>query len=100
MGSVPVIPGAITEPVYYKGKKLEASARAGFICLKGLVVELKASAELTGADESRFVSHLQTTGHDTGLLLNFGASSLEYRRLTTQRAEPDNQNPNWWMETL
>ncbi len=68
-------------PVSYKGQSLTSSFCADFICFDSLVVELKALAEMTGKEESQLINYLKATGHKVGLLLNFGARSLEHRRL-------------------
>jgi GxxExxY protein len=70
--------------VFYKGQKLDVSYRADFICYDKVVVELKALSELSGVEESQLINYLKATGHDTGLLVNFGAKSLDYKRFTTK----------------
>jgi GxxExxY protein len=45
-----------------------------------VVVELKAVQELHVAHEVQLVNYLNGTGRDSGLLLNFGTRSLEFRR--------------------
>lgn len=45
-----------------------------------LICELKAIAALTKADEVQVVNYLTATNHDIGLLLNFGTSSLQFKR--------------------
>jgi GxxExxY protein len=52
-----------------------------------LVVELKANAALTKADEVQTVNYLAATGHEFGPLINFGAPSLEFRRKYRKAAE-------------
>ncbi|HXI61937.1 MAG TPA: GxxExxY protein [Pyrinomonadaceae bacterium] len=68
-------------PVSYKGQSLVSTFCADFICFDSLVVELKAIAKMTGREESQLINYLKATGHKVGLLLNFGARSLEHRRL-------------------
>jgi GxxExxY protein len=68
-------------PVEYKGQRLACSYRADFVCFESVVVELKAINQLTGADEAQLINELKATGLHRGLLLNFGAPSLEYKRL-------------------
>ncbi len=46
-----------------------------------MVVETKAITTLTGADEAQLINELKATGLQRGLLLNFGAASLEHKRL-------------------
>jgi GxxExxY protein len=67
-------------PVSYKGHKLECSYRADFICFDEVVVEIKALARLTPLEQSQLLNYLKVTGLEIGLVLNFGSSSLEYRR--------------------
>ncbi len=66
--------------VHYKGQTLQSTYRADFICYDAIVVELKALAKLGGVEEAQIINYLKVTGHEIGLLINFGATSLEYRR--------------------
>jgi GxxExxY protein len=45
-----------------------------------LIVELKAIQSLAKAHEVQLVNYLVATGIDEGLLLNFGAEPLEYKK--------------------
>ena len=67
-------------PVSYKGQSLVSTFCADFICFDSLVVELKAIAKMSGKDESQLINYLKATGHRVGLLINFGARSLEHHR--------------------
>jgi GxxExxY protein len=68
-------------PITYKGKPLTCAYRADFICFENIIVETKAIAHLTGADDAQLINELKATGFHRGLLINFGAPSLEHRRL-------------------
>ena len=70
-------------PIKYKGKLLTCTYRADFICFKNVIVETKAIAQLTGADDAQLINQLKATGFHRGLLQNFGAPSLEHRRLVS-----------------
>jgi GxxExxY protein len=68
-------------PIRYKSKLLTCAYRADFVCFESIIVETKAIASLTSADEAQLINELKATGLHRGLLLNFGAASLEYKRL-------------------
>jgi GxxExxY protein len=68
-------------PVRYKGKLLTCGYRGDFICFEDFLVETKAIAELTRADDAQVINQLKATGLQRGLLLNFGAPSLQFKRL-------------------
>jgi GxxExxY protein len=67
-------------PVYYRGGKLSVAYRADFVCFGSVVVELKALGKFGGVEESQLINYLKSSGLEVGLLLNFGAKSLEYHR--------------------
>ena len=66
--------------VSYKGKMLKE-----FICdflVEGtVIVELKAIKEITDLEKGQVLNYLKGTGLKLGLLLNFGARSLQYKRI-------------------
>ena len=67
--------------ITYKESQLHKYYRPDFVCFESVIVELKALARLTRLEESQLINYLKITGYKTGLLLNFGARSLEQRRL-------------------
>jgi len=67
-------------PVSYKGRRLRATYRADFICYERVIVELKALSKISGTEEAQILNYLKATGFEIGLLLNFGAPSLDYKR--------------------
>ncbi len=48
---------------------------------KPVLVELKATTDLTDAHFAQIVNYLEAYRLPVGLLLNFGTTSLQYRRL-------------------
>ena len=63
-------------PVDYKGTRV-GDYRADIIVEKCMILELKAVSALCAAHEAQLVNYLTATGIDDGLLINFGAASLE-----------------------
>ena len=69
----------------YRGRSLDVFYRADFVCFDSVIVELKAIRSLSGVEEAQVINYLKATGLQVGLLLNFGAPSLEHRRLVLTR---------------
>ena len=72
--------------ISYKGQKLSTNYRADFVCFDQVIVELKALPNLSGIDEAQLINYLKATGLETGLLINFGQESLQYRRLVFSKS--------------
>lgn len=66
--------------VVYKGHQLRGHYRMDFVCFGAVVIEVKARSGVGAAEHAQVLSYLASTEHQCGLLLNFGASKLEYRR--------------------
>jgi GxxExxY protein len=75
-------------PVSFKGRYLATSYRADLVCYGEVIVELKALRSLAGSEEAQLLNYLKASRLSPGLLLNFGARSLEYRRLVFSHASP------------
>ncbi len=65
----------------YKGTLLNTCYRADFVCFGSIIVEFKAQSLLTRVDEAQVLNYLKATGYHRGLLINFGAASLQHKRL-------------------
>jgi len=67
--------------ISYKGKPLNKSYQPDFICYEEIIVEIKAISSLSGTEEAQLLNYLKASGNKIGLLINFGAKSLDYKRI-------------------
>ena len=67
--------------VTYKKNILEHYYIADFVCYGSIIVELKAVSELNKTFDSQVLNYLYATGYESGLLMNFGETSLKHHRL-------------------
>ena len=65
--------------VHYKGEKV-GRKRVDFV-IDEVMVEIKARGALEPVHFTQTLSYLRASGYKVGLLLNFGATKLEIRRL-------------------
>jgi GxxExxY protein len=68
-------------PIVYKGRALAVSYRVDFICFGEVVVELKALSAIGPNEVSQAINYLRAAKLSRALVLNFGARSLQYRRV-------------------
>jgi GxxExxY protein len=66
-------------PIEYKGMRLSCGYRGDFVCFDNVVVEIKAT--LVPPDQAQLLNQLKATKYRCGILVNFGASSLESKRM-------------------
>ncbi len=57
-----------------------------FVAAKQVVVELKALPSLAPVHEQQAIAYLAASGMPVGLLINFGAARLEYKRIFPPKA--------------
>jgi GxxExxY protein len=73
-------------PISYKGKLLTIRYRPDFVAFENIVVEIKALDMLTSREKAQLLNYLKASGFHRGLLINFGARSLQYERLVWGRS--------------
>jgi len=73
--------------VFYSGEVV-GDFYADLVVEGFLIVELKSATSLSRADEQQVVNYLTATKSDYGLLINFGAASLEFQRKYRKRISP------------
>ena len=67
--------------IFYKGKMLNKTFVADFVCFGKVIVELKAIREITKREEAQLLNYLKATGFEIGILLNFGSRRLTWKRM-------------------
>ena len=80
-------------PIYFKKVRLQTVFRADLICYREIIVELKALHSIGGHEVAQVLNYLKASGLPRGLLLNFGAPRLEYRRLIFSPKQPSVATP-------
>ena len=70
----------VEQPIYYEGIEV-GTRRADFIVADRIVVELKALTALEDIHLAQAKNYVVAYGFDIGLLINFGATSLEWKRI-------------------
>ncbi len=68
-------------PITYREKPLKSVFKADFVCFGMVIVELKALQHLSGAEEAQIINYLKAASLQKAILLNFGTSSLQHKRL-------------------
>ena len=62
----------------FHGVVLEHDFFYDFLCYDKIGIEIKANSEIIGEFESQLINYLHVGNHQLGILLNFGAGSLQY----------------------
>ena len=66
----------------YKGRILETTYRADYVCFEKIIVEIKAVSAIVDEHRAQLHNYLKATGYRLGLLVNFGHyPSLEHERI-------------------
>ena len=80
-------------PVFYKNEQI-GTRRVDFLVESVIAVELKAIVELQEIHLAQAINYLEAYDLEIGLLINFGAKSLQFKRLTNKSFKQKNQgNP-------
>ncbi len=56
----------------YKGRVLQKTFIADFICYQAIIAEIKSTPDITSTDESQILNYLHATGVRVGVLICFG----------------------------
>ncbi len=67
--------------ICYKQKRLDKQFRADYVIEDLVIVENKATKGITEVDEAQMHNYLKATGLRLGIIINYGGTSLEYKRI-------------------
>lgn len=67
--------------IYYDGEALRKYYIADFVCYDAIVVEIKSTNSFVKSQYEQTCNYLRAINHKLGILVNFGTSSLEYKRI-------------------
>ena len=70
--------------IYYRGKEI-GTRRVDFLVEDKVMVELKAVSVMEDVHLAQAINYLEAYGLEIGLLINFGAKSLGYRRVINSK---------------
>lgn len=78
-------------PIFYKEEQI-GTRRVDFLVEEVVSVELKALVKLEDVHLAQAINYLEAYDLEIGLLINFGAKSLEFKRLINPKFNHQNQN--------
>ena len=80
-------------PVFYKGEKI-GLRRVDFWIENTVSLEIKAKSDLDNTHLAQGINYIEASNVQAGLLINFGAPSLQFKRLHHKILfPPDNSKP-------
>ncbi len=77
--------------IYYDNTDV-GTRRADFLVENKIIVELKAITKLEDVHLAQAINYLEAYKLETGLLINFGSRSLEFKRVTNEKKLIKNNN--------
>lgn len=74
-------------PIYYREEHI-GTRRVDFLVEGNISVELKAITKLEDVHFAQAINYLEAYHLEIGLLINFGETSLNFKRLTNKKFKP------------
>jgi GxxExxY protein len=71
-------------PIFYEGQSV-GTRRVDFFVANGIMVELKAITVIEDVHLAQTINYLEAYNMEVGLLINFGARSLEFKRVKNKK---------------
>ena len=81
----------VAVPIHFKGHII-GERRVDFMILNKICVEIKAITHLESTQLAQAKNYIEAFRMDVGLLLNFGAASLEFKRVERWDSTAPNSN--------
>jgi len=79
--------------IYYRDQEI-GTRRVDFLVEDKVMVELKALTMLEDVHLAQAINYLEAYNLEIGLLINFGAKSLEYRRVINSKIKSARSKPS------
>lgn len=79
----------IEQTIFYEGVEV-GTRRADFVVENQVIVELKALVNIEDVHLAQAKNYVVAYGFDIGLLINFGATSLQYKKVFNSKTNPIN----------
>jgi len=79
--------------IYYRAQKI-GTRRVDFLVEDKVMVELKAVTVLDDVHLAQVINYLEAYALEIGLLINFGAKSLEFRRVINSKIKSTRSTPS------
>jgi len=76
-------------PVFYKNEHI-GTRRVDFLIEDCVLLEIKAKTQLEDVHLAQAINYLEAFELEIGLLINFGATSLQFKRLINSKKNPRN----------
>ena len=70
--------------IFYKSEKI-GTRRVDFLVMSNISVEIKALIQLEDVHLAQAINYLEAYNLEVGLLINFGAKSLEFKRVMNKK---------------
>ena len=74
-------------PINYKGDQI-GLRRVDFFIDKTVTLEIKAKSELDDTHLAQAINYIEASNATTGLLINFGSTSLRFKRIPNKKIFP------------
>ena len=83
----------LEQDIFYEGIHV-GTRRADFVVKNDIIVELKAIINLDDAHLAHAKNYVVAYDKPLGLLINFGAASLQFKKVFNPKYNPNPTNPN------